>query len=254
MLKQFCTDLRRGLRGGRFALAAALGAAAYVLGVLPEGAGSIPYLLDAPIAFGNFNHLFPLAALLPLVSAFPEDVKSGYAKFCLQRVPPWKYLLGRFCACVLLSGLALAAGMLLYVALLPLLKPGSYLPTGEAGAAVYQYMEDYVLQGRWPEYFGFYALLQLLNGAMWGSVGMLLAGFMESTQLIYLAAVLSQEVICRLLFALGKNHIVVYAVGMLEEATARGQVLESVLSVMGSVVLVCFAGYCLLAKRRLRHV
>lgn len=254
MLYQLKMDLKRGLLSWRFLGAILLCTTVYMLGALPEkGSGDILYILDASVAFSSFTELFPVAAVLPLGCSMLEDIKSGYSNFILQRATIRQYLTIRFLATAFLGALATALGMLLFLAILPISHPLILKMKMQDAEPVYEYMRDLVQKKQWGLYFGFYALLQGLSGMMWASVGMVISSIVNSAQLIYLSVVLSMEVICKILFSFNLPHVVVLAMGGIDEAS-RTAVFYKSGGIFILITMICFMGFYFLQNRRLRHV
>jgi len=253
MFRQVLMDLKRSVQSVRLFYAILLCALIYVIGSIPEqGATDITYLLDASVGFNAFSHLFPLVGTLPLAGSFLQDRKSGYIKFELQRVNKTTYLLSRFISVMLAGGVATGCGMILFLILAPVLHPYAQLPSVDA-EPIYEYMTLLVRDQQWIAYFGFYVLLQSLSGMMWAAIGVMMSAIVNDEQLIYIAVVLSEEIICQMLFALGKQHIVLYAMGDVKQETIAGALAESG-GVFLSLIAVCFGIYCLTGRRRIKNV
>ena len=250
-MRQYLIDLKRGIVNLRFPAAIVLCAAIYWLGSLQEiGSADVLYLLDASVLFGSFGHLFPVVAVFPFVASFLEDLRSGNLRLVLQRVDANRYLARRFLVVSVVGGLATALGMLAFLGILmPLTHPLASLDYSEA---VYPYAEALVQQKQWFAYFGLYALLQWASGFMWAGIGLMFSAITGKMQLVYLATVLFMEVLCRGLFAVGKDHIVIYAIGCLDVETI-GQLLFESLSVFAILSLISFLIFMVLGKRRLRY-
>lgn len=253
MLNKFNTTAKRGLLSVRFAIAVVLCTTIYWLGSLQEsGSTDILYLLDASVTFSAFYHLFPIVAVLPLGSSLLEDVKSGYIDFILQRVSIRNYLITRFTASALLGALASMLGMLLFLLLLPIFHPMARIPTVQEAYAIYDYMIDVVAKRHWFTYFGFYAILQGMSGMMWSSIALMLSTFVEDTQLLYLSVVLSMEVLCRILFSFGLEHIILYTAGSINCDTIS-EVFMTSSSIFLGITFLCFIMFNSIGKRRLQH-
>ncbi len=250
-MRQYLIDLKRGIVNLRFPAAVILCAAIYWLGSLQEiGSDDVLYLLDASVLFGSFGHLFPVVAVFPFVASFLEDLRSGNLRLVLQRVDANRYLARRFLVVSVVGGLATALGMLAFLGILmPLTHP---LASLEYAEAVYPYADALVQQKQWFAYFGLYALLQWASGFMWAGIGLMFSAITGKMQLVYLATVLFMEVLCRGLFAVGKDHIVNYATGCLDVETI-GQLLFESLSVFAILSLISFLIFMVLGKRRLRY-
>ena len=250
-MRQYLIDLKRGVVNLRFPAAVILCAAIYWLGSLQEiGSDDVLYLLDASVLFGSFGHLFPVVAVFPFVASFLEDLRSGNLRLVLQRVDANRYLARRFLVVSVVGGLATALGMLAFLGILmPLTHP---LASLEYAEAVYPYADALVQQKQWFAYFSLYALLQWASGFMWAGIGLMFSAITGKMQLVYLATVLFMEVLCRGLFAVGKDHIVNYATGCLDVETI-GQLLFESLSVFAILSLISFLIFMVLGKRRLRY-
>lgn len=249
-MQSFMSDLRRGLCSCRFLLAVVLCAAIYLLGAIPEkGTSDMLYLLDASVAFSSFYHLFPVVAVLPLGCGFLEDIKSGYIKFILQRTNRSCYLVTRFTAATLLGALATVCGMLLFLLSIHLIDPMVGFHNSEA---VYPYMEDFVRQQQWGKYIVFYAYLQWISGMMWSSISLVFSSFVESSQMIYLSVVLSMEMLCRILWAAGGQHIILYAIGSFD-TTSRLEVLLECSLIFYGITFLCFFCFYFIGNRRLQY-
>ena len=251
MMRQYLIDLKRGIVNLRFPAAVILCAAIYWLGSLQEiGSDNVLYILDASVLFGSFGHLFPVVAVFPFVASFLEDLRSGNLRLVLQRVDANCYLARRFLVVSVIGGLVTALGMLAFLGILmPITHP---LASLEYAEAVYPYAEALVQQKQWFAYFGLYALLQWASGFMWAGIGLMFSAIAGKMQLVYLATVLFMEVLCRGLFAVGKDHIVNYATGCLDVETI-GQLLFESLSVFAILSLISFLIFMVLGKRRLRY-
>lgn len=251
MMRQYLIDLKRGIVNLRFPTAVLLCAAIYWLGSLPEiGADNVLYILDASVLFGSFGHLFPVVAVFPFGASFLEELHSGNLRLVLQRIDANRYLGRRFLVTGVVGGLATALGMLVFLGvLLPVTHP---LASLEYAEAVYPYADALVQQKQWFAYFGLYALLQWASGFMWAGIGLMFSAITGKMQLVYLATVLFMEVLCRGLFAVGKDHIVNYATGCLDVETI-GQLLFESLSVFAILSLISFLIFMVLGKRRLRY-
>ena len=250
-MRQYLIDLKRGIVNLRFPAAVILCAAIYWLGSLQEiGSDNVLYILDASVLFGSFGHLFPVVAVFPFVASFLEDLRSGNLRLVLQRVDANRYLARRFLVVSVIGGLVTALGMLAFLGILmPITHP---LASLEYAEAVYPYAEALVQQKQWFAYFGLYALLQWASGFMWAGIGLMFSAITGKMQLVYLATVLFMEVLCRGLFAVGKDHIVNYATGCLDVETI-GQLLFESLSVFAILSLISFLIFMVLGKRRLRY-
>ena len=245
-MRQYLIDLKRGIVNLRFPAAVILCAAIYWLGSLQEiGSDNVLYILDASVLFGSFGHLFPVVAVFPFVASFLEDLRSGNLRLVLQRVDANRYLARRFLVVSVIGGLVTALGMLAFLGILmPITHP---LASLEYAEAVYPYAEALVQQKQWFAYFGLYALLQWASGFMWAGIGLMFSAITGKMQLVYLATVLFMEVLCRGLFAVGKDHIVNYATGCLDVETI-GQLLFESLSVFAILSLISFLIFMVLGN------
>lgn len=253
-MRQCMIDLKRGIVSLKFPAAVTLCAMVYWLGSLGEiGAVDIPYILDASVSFSGFYHLFPIVAVLPLGASFLNDLQSGNLRFVFQRVEANRYLARRFLVAGVVGGLATALGMLLFLGvLLPLAHPLATLNDAET-EAIYPYAQSLIENRQWFLYFGLYALLQWASGFMWGGIGLMFSAVAGRMQLTYLATVLFMEVLCRGLFSVGKNHIILYAAGILEAETI-GQLLGEAILLFALLSFFAFLIFMVSARRRLRYV
>ncbi len=249
----FAADARRAFVSSRMALAILMCAALYLLGTVSEIGSTDPlYLLDSAMNVGTFSYLMPLVAALPFSGSFLEDRNTGYIRLQLQRVTPKRYLTVRFFTVTLSGAVATAMGMLVFLAVLPLLHPLATLPTNAEGIAAYPYMQDAVIAENWLGYYAFYACLQALSGMFWAGVALTLSALVSQAQILYLSVVLLMEILNRILFALHCDSFTSLSTGAVQ-ATQKSQVLRQSSLVFVGLTVVCYVLFRVFGERRLSH-
>lgn len=253
MRRCITTDLKRAFLNLRFPLAVLFCSVIYLLSSVSEiGATDIPYILDAAMNYGAFSYLLPLIAALPYASSLIEDRNSGYLTFVFQRVSPNQYMTSRFLSVALAGAMASIFGMLLFLAVIPLFFPYAEL-SGQEFNVQYLYMKDVIAHRQWFSYFGFFAYLQGISGAFWAAIAVTISTFINNAQLLYVTVIVLNEVLSRLMFALGLVHLTSMASGAIDTAS-RSTAAALASAVFLGLTLLCFVVYQIIGRRRVRYV
>lgn len=121
----------------------------------------------------GLQYLFPVLAMLPLGTAFCDDLSTGYYKHILYRLSYRQYLVGRAISVILSGGLVILAGTLLYSIVLALVFPPFH-------PGIQQSFAEQILQapaldgGRVPASLYTWVPLNYLGGVLIGCIDSLL--------------------------------------------------------------------------------
>lgn len=178
------TDIKRSLYNLPFGIASLVTLLTVILGsgfqmLFPKGAseGLAPYyhsmLVETGLASGVMLMLVPILCTLPYTTAFLEDYTSGYLRFYLLRSEKEAYIKGKLLAVFLSGGLCFFAGTIAAYFLLDLIySPMELLDTGMVSPFLSIFTK---------------ALLYMIAGGFWASVGFWFANLTLSRYMAYAA-------------------------------------------------------------------
>lgn len=162
-----------------------------MLGVMSWWYGtSILYLFGASTNFSSFTFLFPLCAVAPYSLCYLENKKNHMDYLILQRCSSRQYLNSLFVTTALSGFLVMVFGTALFLATLPLFFPNAVLSYAESSGIIWPYMEDIAQKELWISYFGMFAILLGIAGALWAVMALVISTWIDNLYAIFMMPIL----------------------------------------------------------------
>lgn len=201
-LKAFAVELRRSFFSVKFAVMVLIVAAGYFVSSLEElkvmwnyENSDVLYFFELIHNIGTFTGISVLCCTVLNCTSFLRDYKSGYFRHCVMRSGTRNYSLAAFLSCVIVGGLILSLGQILYVLILavkfPLVAENSGTMESYMHVLDSNFMSPFLCDGHYVLFFVVYALLAFIFGALWSSVGIAISAYIDD----YYAASFSPYVI-----------------------------------------------------------
>lgn len=187
-LKAFLTDIRCRIFSSSFAIMMIIAALSYLLSSIDEmkyawdySGADVLYFWNIAQNIGYFTSISILCCTAINCTAFLNDYHSNFYRNCVLRSGKLSYTLSKFLSCVVIGGLTLALGLVIFILILRIKFP----LIAENSSYLEQYIRssDSMFTGKILEsrhYIGFFVvqtLLAFLFGALWSAVGICISAF-----------------------------------------------------------------------------
>lgn len=252
LLRRTYGSLRSSILNIRFLQGILLSCIIYIFGALPWlYSTSYVYVFVVSREFSSFIFLLPVCAAFPCALQYRENRKSRMDAMILQRCTPRRYLNGLFIRAGISGFLVMAAGVLAYLAVIPLIFPDAVISyEAEIGTGIIlPYLEGFAQKGQWGAYFGIYMLLAGIAGTFWAVLPLMISAWVDNLYAIFVMPILFLYAMDYLLARCGMASLSTIMLGMGYFDSWQAAVWQALVT-YGGMSICCYAVFYLKAGKR----
>lgn len=186
-IRAFLTELKRRVLSLSFAVPVIIVTVAYMASIIEElkfmwnAKTDVLYFYDMAQNIGFFTPISMLCCTALNCTSFLNDYRSDYYRSSVLRSGKLNYTLSKFLSCVFTGGITLFLGVALFISILslkfPLVTENSSNVEFYIRSADNYFTGELIKNDNYIGFFGAFAFLAFLFGALWSAVGICVSAF-----------------------------------------------------------------------------